>query len=215
MLANPLPDPSQIVVTCGDSKGSWLISVGVPILTSLSAACVALFVVIKSARLAAQNDRKREEVSRIHETDVLAASLAAEIAGLMARYEMVGELIRKAAQPDELTFGFTEPRFNYFVIFESNASKIGLLDSEDVRQLVKFYVLAKGHFEDLITWPSDLRLKTEPAAQVALFNVIKETDSKLVALKNTLLGRLYGYTKEERAKRSDWYEAAEREAKKT
>ena len=80
--------------------------------------------------------------------------------------------------------------------------------------MVLFYVLAKGHFENLITWPSELRHKMEPEAQLALFNAIKETDGELVALKNTLLGGLYEYTKEERAKRADWYEAAERERKK-
>lgn len=86
--------------------------------------------------------------ARITERKGLAYALAAELEALRLRYTQAhGEAV-----PNPEDYGFEEPRFNYFVVFESNAGKIGILKREDVEEVVRLYVLAKGHFENKINW---------------------------------------------------------------
>ena len=214
MLTNFLSDPAQLLVTCVDSKDSWVTTVGIPVLSSVLAAAIALIIVFKSARLAEENARRAEERQRVRDTDVLAASLFAEVWSLMHRYQTtVGRLIDEAKKAEELRFGFTAPRFNYFIVFETNASKIGLLDSEEAADGVKFYVLAKGHFEDLITWVSPSRHALDEESQQTMFGIIKKTHVDLLALKGDILGRLGKYSEYVRQQEADWNNAAEREAR--
>jgi hypothetical protein len=76
----------------------------------------------------------------------IAWAIAGELDGLRSRYlQTLGEEL-------DFTAGFAEPRFNYFVVFEATASKIGFLDKEDAAEVARVYVLAKGHFESVINY---------------------------------------------------------------
>lgn len=209
MLTSFLSDPTQVLVTCAAARGSWLTSVGVPVLTSALAAVIALIIVFKSARLTDESARRAEERQRVRDTDVLAASLFAEVRSLMHRYQTtVGHYIDEAKTPAELRFGFRAPRFNYFVVFETNASKIGLPDSEEAANVVKFYVVVKAHFEDLITWVSQDRHALDTESQQTMFNIIKQAHGDLLTLKSDILGKLGKYSEYVRQQEKDWNDAA-------
>jgi hypothetical protein len=220
MFSNFLQEPTQIVVGGADAAHGWLNT----ILGPIPGIIAALFAVYLGSRLTEKSARNAEERLRLRDTDVLAASLYAEVSSVMARYRILGALIEKAKSPEELTFGFVEPRFNYFIVFETNAGKIGLLESAAATNVVKFYVLAKGHFEDLITWIKPIREGMTKDSQQKLFDIIKKTHSDILILQNTVLVALGHYSEYVRQQKEysaqmlqqgkDWYEAAERDVKR-
>jgi hypothetical protein len=189
MLLHLVPDPTQIVVSCAEAKHTWLATV----FNLLTAPASALFGLYLGARLTEKSAGRAEQRRREADTRNLAASLAAEIAGLMQNYEQIGTLINNATEVHELQFGFSAPLFDYFVIFDSNASRIGLLDPKDAQDLVSFYLSFKSHFEDLVNWVAPRRHQASLGAQQSMFKTIKETDAKLIAMRLTLSARLMTY----------------------
>jgi hypothetical protein len=170
-------------------------SVWAPIISSgVFGGVVAIGGVFVGAWVTDKNNRKSERRSRTDKTQILAASIAAEISGLLRRYETaIGNRLDKIDRPEDFLFGFVPPRFNFFVVFDANAAATGLLKPADARDIISFYVLMKGHFEDLITWVSEIRHNTSDSAQFALFELIKRDHNELVSLKTDLLARLDSY----------------------
>lgn len=129
-----------------------------------------------------------EGIRRWHEKKVLKASLVAEVRGVMERYEIVGPGIRAANQWSDLQFAFQKPIFDYFAIFDANASRIGLLEEETAAQFTTLYILAKGHFQDLIFWGDSVLLQHGPVDDAVIarrnqfLHVIKRDDARLVEL---------------------------------
>ncbi len=80
----------------------------------------------------------------------LAVALSAEVRALLERYEQVfGAYIRELEEGkplERLTGAF---RQEFFVVFDRNTDKLGLFGSEDLKRIVRAYVVAKGHLETL------------------------------------------------------------------
>jgi len=99
----------------------------------------------------------------------LAYALAAELGALQARYqESIGE---------DWTYGFEEPRFHYFTVFDSNAVRIGELKKEHAGEVARLYIKAKGHFEDAINW-AKWEKSTWSEAEKHRFKTLLERDKK-------------------------------------
>jgi hypothetical protein len=114
------------------SMSQWLVS---PFISALFGALGG----VATALIGSWIQYRRERTS-------IAWSIVGELDGLRLRYlNTIGEKL-------DFSLGFAEPRFNYFAIFDGNASKIGLLDKEDALEVARVYVLAKGHFENLINY---------------------------------------------------------------
>ena len=89
------------------------------------------------------------------ERHALAYSLAGEISSLIEiaeqrKYEQsieaIIQLVRATKQP---LFVSVRIEQHYFVVYEANASKIGLLPKETARNVAKFYTYAKSFIEDV------------------------------------------------------------------
>jgi len=188
MLVNFLSDTPQIVASCAESKLGWLI----PLVSVVASVVTSLFVVYLSTRFAEKTAKDAEERSRRSRTEVLAATLSAEVRGLMHRYEMLGRLVEAAKNPQELKLGFSPPRFNFFIVFESCASQIGLLGRDDAADVVELHILAKSQFEDLVNW---VVYPPQPGTdeKATRFATIKETQRELMALKERVLQNLSKY----------------------
>ena len=84
----------------------------------------------------------------------LAYSLAGEISAIVEslekhRYEQsLEELIEKAKTTKETWVYSVRLEQNYFVVYEANAAKIGLLPQSAAQDVARFYTFAKGLFED-------------------------------------------------------------------
>jgi hypothetical protein len=136
----------------------------------------------------------KEQKQRRRKTKVLASALSAELVGLFRRYtSTIGQYLGAAATPEELEFGFTPVQFNYFAVFDSNAAKSGLLKIEDATELVSLYVLAQGHFQDLITWTTMTPHNTVPAARLSAFRLMKQSHDELMIKFPQLVANLNAY----------------------
>jgi hypothetical protein len=141
-----------------------------------------------------RRELEREARQQRRETKILALALAAELEGLFSRYiSTIAETLRNTEHPQDFRAGYVPPRFNYFVVFDANASRTGLLKSEDARDLVSFYILAKGHFEDLVTWVSVLGQSIPDAGRLIMFTVMKKDNEELMRLFPSLIRRLNDY----------------------
>ena len=90
-------------------------------------------------------ERKLERAS-------MASALASELRALKQRYEeTIGLAIRKAKNPTDLPSGLY-PGQQYFAVFDSAGSSLGLLDADDASLVVETYILAKGHLDNLDNW---------------------------------------------------------------
>jgi hypothetical protein len=136
----------------------------------------------------------KEVRQRRRKTKVLASALSAELDGLFRRYDStIGQYLGTAATPEELQCGFTPVQFNYFAVFDSNAAKSGLLKIEDATELVSLYVLAQGHFQDLITWAAMTSSNTIPAVRLSAFHLMKQSHNELMIKYPRLVADLSAY----------------------
>jgi len=77
-----------------------------------------------------------------------AAALVAEVTALLKRHKQtIGDHIKNT--PESKPLGITRIPENYFQVFDSMCSNLGLLDSSDAEMVVSFYTDAKGYVE---TW---------------------------------------------------------------
>jgi len=106
------------IIQASECSIPW--SVWAPIVGS---GAFALAGVVVGAWIIDSNNRKAEVRSRTNKTQILAASIAAEISGLFRRYEAaIGDKLDKAVRPEDFKFGLVQPRFNFFVVFDANAA---------------------------------------------------------------------------------------------
>ena len=80
-----------------------------------------------------------------------ASALRCEIETFRDRYhELIGKKIETRRLEDYIK-NYIPIQGNYFTVFDSNADKLGLLNQEDARQLISFYMRAKGQLDSLAT----------------------------------------------------------------
>jgi hypothetical protein len=130
--------------------------------------------------------------ARAHEKKVFAVSLAAELEGLFNRYRgTVGDVLSEAKQASDYHRGLKSPEFDFFIVFDSNTSKIGLLESQDAQDIVTIYVLLKSQFEDLITWA---KLAPDDPWREVSFKLLKSNNAELKTRIPSLAQRLRNYS---------------------
>jgi len=124
----------------------------------------------------------------------LAAALAVELDALYLRYRKTGgELLKQATDPKQFPFTFS-PHQNYFIVFDSNAGNLGLLERNDAERAVAFYVKSKGFFDNLINYGKVLQAENQDALNYS-FNWLKQDDAELSAELPGVLAMLRGYVR--------------------
>ncbi|SDG52202.1 hypothetical protein SAMN05216571_11743 [Onishia taeanensis] len=93
-----------------------------------------------------------EHMRRRHDAKVLRASLIAELRAISEVIRSRGYLedLKKAAELEQpIKFSVNVPE-DYFLVFKSNAQRLGILDAEDASQFVCCYQLMEAVVRDVI-----------------------------------------------------------------
>ena len=145
-------------------------------------------------------EQRRLEASRSH----LAAALHAELIGLHDRYMMViGKELEGAKSWNEFLVEWPVDS-NYFVVFDGNTERLGLLGSSDAQSVISAYISAKGHLDAMKAWGrfctklGDAGTSTEVRNNLILqltlyFPKIKQSHSELLKSFESVLARLRAY----------------------
>jgi hypothetical protein len=111
-----------------------------------------LIGVITGWWLKERSDSQRWKREKESEKKAFCSALVCEIEGIRERYmEAIGSELQKVAPGDFLRRAVVIKE-NYFTVFEANAAKIGLLKPDDSKQVVTFYIAAKGQADSLRTY---------------------------------------------------------------
>jgi len=111
-----------------------------------------LLGVITGWWLKERSDSRRWKREKESEKKAFCSALVCEIEGIRERYmEAIGSEIEKVSSGDFLRRAVVIKE-DYFTVFEANAAKIGLLKPDDAKQVVAFYIAAKGQADSLRTY---------------------------------------------------------------
>lgn len=124
---------------------------------SLIPVAAALLGVALGNYLAQRAEQRRWERDRANTTRTFAVSLRCEVEEVFERYlELIGNKIESVNEGEALQESAVLDQ-NYFIVFDSNADKVGLLETQDAKEVVSFYVAIKGQFDRLRAYEDFLR----------------------------------------------------------
>ncbi len=132
--------------------------------------------------------RRRQKKGRF------AKVLACEISAVRDRYMEIAGTELEQLPVGGYVQGSVDIRESYFTVFESNADSLGLLKAEDAKDVVSFYMTAKGHVDSLRTY-KDLNedLNTRVEEKVRYSARMKDDHKRLRAQVDCVLAILSKY----------------------
>ena len=135
-----------------------------------------------------------ESLRRRRFRKAFAAALICEIESLRDRYmEVIGKTI-EAVPPGDFLKGSAVLEENYFTVFESSAHQIGYLEPEHARQVLSFYVTAKGQIDTLRTWHTFVGdLNIGRALKKEYFERIRNDQTRLLEAADRVSASLRSY----------------------
>ena len=165
-----------------------------PVVAYLAGLLTALGATYASHRWTMRRERQNEEKKSKAERAYLASAIANELEGLFDRYMKTIGVRLENAKTAEGFKGITSPGFNYFVTYDSNTNKLGMLKKEDALTVSKFYIQSKGHLDNLRIWSAFCYRPEYQAGLKEFFEHLKRDHSELTSSVKQVILTLRSYT---------------------